>query len=74
MEIVTCAITRRYKYEICTQSPLQLCTYQVIRKARLMHEANAYVHWYAKYGTDEFMFECAFEGCDAIVRDYEAMG
>lgn len=44
-----------------------------LRKAGVMREARAYLHWYERFGIEAEDFEAAFETSRRVVEDYEAL-
>ena len=45
--------------------------HSVLRKARRMYEAKAYLHWYEKYDVGSCEFENAFNVLENVVLDYQ---
>ena len=60
------------KYMSVLANSSSVCDYikDVHRKARVMFEEKAYLHWYQKYGCEESMFSEAFEEVQTIVDNY----
>ncbi|KAM8967623.1 tubulin delta chain-like [Pelodytes ibericus] len=47
---------------------------KVTQRARDMHSARAYLHWYQRYGCEEDEFQAAFHTLDCVVENYNSMG
>jgi hypothetical protein len=45
----------------------------VMYKAQLMYDANAYLHWYKRYGVDKEQLGETFETVQSVIDNYRTM-
>ncbi|XP_018429705.1 PREDICTED: tubulin delta chain-like [Nanorana parkeri] len=45
----------------------------IVGKARTMHEAGAYLHWYRRYGCEDEDFRAAFDTLNCVADEYDSL-